>query len=378
MTVSSVLMDYAKRTDQTVRRWETRLSIPEDADDARAASLIRGALIRAAQSAAKFAGGPYYNDDNSWAHDGMRGLTRARITEEVLIAQDKMAASPEDWGILARVTCGEVFFDVPIALDLAPDTARIIVGRIEGHEARFVDVEAIGRSFPGEDFNVRFLASNWGQLRDLASQGILAMDEAMDFRRPVVWDLLRADLADLPPEPLPPFSEEEFYTRFAKSSRFDASLMNSNRAMVESLAGIHAEPLTPAWGEWHPAIVDVLNSIGAAQAMDGIAVILNFVVEEPAAHPPRDEDGDPLERWIPVGYHNVVVCYGLHPLTASAVLGIVRRNPTAFYDLPPGETRRHVLVGASAIQDTMLSALRVSTYGRTQAYERMAEMASPD
>lgn len=373
MTVSPVLMDYAKRTADSVRRWNATLSIPEDADDIRAATMIRSAIIRASQSASQFQGGPFYNDDNSWSHNGLRGLSRARIREEVEISRDKMAPAPEEWGIMARVLIEDSFFDIPLVIDLDPDSARNIADRMEGHEDRFVDVEMIGRSFPGEDFKVFLHADNWGKLREIALGGFLTMDEAMDFRRPVVWDLFRAQLADLPMEPLTPFSEEEFFTRFAKSSRFDASLMNSNREMVETLAKIHVEPMTPAWGEWHPAIIDVLNSIGAAQPMDGISVILNFVVQEPAAEDGRDEDGEAVERWLTTGYHNVVVAYGLHPLTAIHVLDFVRRNPTAFYDLPPGVDRRHVLVGASAIQDTMISSLRVSTYGRTDAYDRMVE-----
>jgi hypothetical protein len=374
MTVSAVLMGYANRTAQTVRRWSTTLTVPEDADDQRAASLIRGALMRAAKTAAQFPGGPYYNDDHSWSHDGIRGLTHARIVEEVEISKNKMAGSPEEWGVMARVVVEGDFFDVPIAIDLAPDTARIVLSHMEGAESRYVDVDALGRAFPGESFRIGLYAANWGQARDMAAEGFLGMDDAMMFRRPVVWDLLRAQLADLPPEPLTNFSEEEFYTRFAKSSRFDSSLMHSNREMVESLARMEVEPMTPSWGEWHPAIIDVLNSIGAAQPMDGISVILNLVVEEPAARIVRDEEGFAVDRWIPVGYHNVIVGYGLHPLSAGHVLDIVRRNPTAFYDLPPSDARRYVLVGASAIQDTMLSMLRVSTFGRTEAYERMTEM----
>lgn len=373
MTVSPVLMDYVQRTADSVRRWGTTLSVPEDADDVRAASQIRSALVRASQAAAQFQGGPFYNDDNSWSHNGMRGLTRSRIRDEVEISRDRMAPAPEEWGILARVLLGENFFDIPLVIDLDPDSARNIVERMEGHEERFVDVDLLARVFPGEDFRIFLHADNWGKLREYALAGFLTMDEAMDFRRPVVWDLFRAQLADLPPEALTPFSEEEFYTRFAKSSRFDASLMNSNREMVEAIAKIHVEPLTPAWGEWHPAIIDVLNSIGAAQAMDGISIILNFAVEEPTLEPRRDQDGEALDSWQAVGYHNVIVGYGLHPLSAIHVLEFVRRNPTAFYHLPPGVDRRHVLVGASAIQDTMISSMRVSTFGRTDAYERMVE-----
>lgn len=374
MTVSPVLLDYANRTTATVARWKTSLSVPQDADDARAASLIRGALLRAAQEASKFDGGRFYNDDNSWSHNGMRGLTRARIRDEVEISRDKMASAPEEWGIMARVEVGDVYFDIPIVIDLDESAARNVLDRLEGHAAYLVDVDLVGRAFPGEQFGIRLHADNWGHLRDLALDGFLTMEEAMDFRRPVVWDLIRASLADQAPEPFTPFSEEEFYTRFAKSSRFDTSLMESNREMVESIAKINVEPLSAAWGEWHPAVIDVLNSIGAPQPMDGISIILNFVVQEPLLSPDRDEEGEALDSWGPVGYHNVIVAYGLHPLSAIHVLEIVKRNVTAFYDLPAAAAKRHVLVGVSAIQDTMLSSLRVSTYGRTDAYDRIVEV----
>ena len=374
MTVSPVLLDYANRTAATVGRWKVGLSVPLDADDARAASLIRGALVRAAQEAAKYEPVPFYNDDNSWSHNGMRGLSRARIREEVEISRDKMAPAPEEWGIMARVELDDLYFDIPIAIDLDESAARNVLDRLEGMAAYLVDIDQVGRSFPGEEFGVRLHADNWGRLRDLALDGFITMDEAMDFRRPVVWDLIRAQLADLPPEPFTPFSEEEFYTRFAKSSRFDWSLMESNRQLVESIAKINVEPLTPAWGEWHPAVIDVLNAIGAPQAMDGISIILNFVVQEPLAIPVRDDEGEALDSWGPVGYHNLIVGYGLHPLSAIHVLEIVKRNVTAFYDLPASPGKRHVLIGVSAIQDTMISSMRVSTHGRTDAYDRLVEV----
>jgi hypothetical protein len=374
MTVSPVLQDYANRTELAVRRWNTTLSVPKDADDARAASLIRGALMRAAQNAAKFDLSHVYNDDNSWSHNGVRGLSRSRIVEEVRLSRDKMAPASEEWGIMARVEFEDGFFDVPVAVDLDEAAARNIVSRLDGLAARFVNVDMISASLPGENFGVRLHADNWAHLRELALEGFLTMDEAMDFRRPVVWDLTRARMADLPPEPLTPFSEEEFYTRFAKSSRFDTTLMRSNRDLIESISRINVEPFTPGWGEWHPAVIDVLNSIGQPQQMDGISIILNFVVEEPLSNPPLDDEGFAEDAWGPVGYHNMIVCYGLHPLSAIHILDLVKRNATAFYEIPPQDEKRHVLIGVSAIQDTMLSAMRVSVHGRTDAYDRIAEV----
>lgn len=372
MPITPLLMEYAKRTDDTVRRWDTTLNIPEDADDKRAASMIRSALIRAAANASKFNGGPYYHDDHSWSHEGIRGITRDRIREEVAISRDKMAPAPEEWGIMARVISDGMFFDIPIAIDLDADSARNILNRIEGMEEVFVDIESLGRCFPGEDFKIFFHTDNWGKLREFALEGFILMDEALDFRRPVVWDLLRARLSELPCEPLNPFSEEEFFTRFAKSSRFDPSLMRASCNMVEDVARLHVNELTPEWGEWHPAIIDLLNTIGAARRMDGISIILNFVLQEPKAEQDYERE-DPRIDWQSVGYHNLIVAYGLHPLAAIYLLDFVKKNPTAFYDLPSSDDRRYVLVGASAIQDTMLSAMRVSSHGRTDAYDKMVK-----
>lgn len=361
--VSTAMLGYVKRAGETVRRWDTALNVPHDADDVRAASMIRSAMISAAAVASSREIGPFYPDDNSWSYNGIRGLTRERISEEVEIAEDNMAKAPEEWGIIARVSVGDVSFFVPIAIDLGESVATNIMARMIGHESVYVDVDAVARAFPvGDELTVQFIADNWGQLRDVARSGDLAMDVAMDFRRPVVWDLLRARLSELPPEPLHPFSAEEFYAHYARSARYDNSLMRSTRSMVSSVAKVKSEPLTPAWGEWFPAITDMLSMIGKAQPMDGISIILNFYVEEPLV------DGT---GWAPVGYHNTAVCYGLHPLTAINVLDLVREEPGYFFDMPETEHQRYVLAGVSAIHDSMLSSLRVSLTGRTDAYDVM-------
>ena len=373
MVVSTLLMEYANKADVAVRRWKTSLVVPPSSDDARVGSIIRSAFIRASQVASQFSGGPFYPDDNSWSYNGLRGLSRARIREEMEIAKDSMASAGEDWGIMARVSSGDVFFDVPIALDLEASAAENILRRMEGMESRFVDIEALSSVFPGQPVEIFFHADNWGALRDMSQDGYLPLDVAMDFRRPVVWDLLRAEMVQLAPEPLNPFSLEEFYTRFARSSRYDSSLMRSFRDMVETIAKMDPPVMSPAWHEWQSTTVDMLNSIGLAQPMDGISIILNFVVKEPVAEEVRDADGDLIETWAAVGYHNMIVCYGLHPLTANHVLDLVLREAVVFHDLPSSEEKRYVLMGASAIQDTMLSSLRVSAYGRTDAYDRMVE-----
>lgn len=361
--VSTAMTGYVRAATETARRWKVALSVPADADDARAASMIRSAMISTAAAAAAFDAGPFYPDDHSWSYGGIRGLTRARISEEVAIANDSLAKAPEEWGIVARVTTGEFFFYVPLVIDLDESAARNILARMVGDEDVFVDVDAIGRVFRSPDgMTVELIADNWGELRDIARDGALPLDVAMDFRRPVVWDLLRARLAELPAEPLHPFSTEEYYSRYAMSTRYDGALMRSMRSRAPSVAKVKADALSPEWGEWFPAITDMLNVIGTAKAMDGISIILNFYVEEPAA------EGD---GWLPVGYHNVAVCFGLHPLTAIHVLELVRSEPGHFFDLPETEQQRYVLAGVSAIQDSMLSSLRVSLFGRTDAYEAM-------
>ena len=232
MPVSTTMTDYIGQTARAVQRWKTTLSVPADADDARAATLIRGAMMRAAREAAAFDDPGIYNDDHGWSHNGMRGITRARIREEVEVSRDRMAPAPEEWGIMARVSCGDVFFDVPIAMDLDESAARNVLERMEGMEARFVDVDAVAQALPNDDIQVFFHADNWGRLREIALNGFLTMEEALDFRRPVVWDLMRARLAELPVPELPPFALEEFHTRHARSARYDASLMRSTRGMV--------------------------------------------------------------------------------------------------------------------------------------------------
>lgn len=376
--VSTVMKAFADRTQASVKRWGTTLDVPVEADDARAGTLIQGALIRAAKAAAAFDKGPFHPQDHSWTHDGMRGLSRERIADEMVLADDLMSPGTEEWGIMARVVCDGLWFDVPIAMDLNPDSARNILARMEGWEGRFVDVDLLGRVMEGKPATIRFHADNWAQLRELAAKGDMTMLEAMDFRRPVVWDLLRAELSDLPPEPLTPFSEEEFYTRFAKSARYDASLMLTNRGLVHPVSRLKVEPLSVAWSEWHPAVVDLLNMIGVPQVMEGISIILSFSVEEPCAVDGRDADGEAVSRWAAVSLHNMAVCYGLHPLSAVHVLDFVRRNAASFFDIPTEENRRFVMKGVSAIPDALLSAYRVSLHGRTGAYDAMVAVGQTE
>lgn len=362
------------------KRWKVDLNVPEDADIDRAGTIIRSALMRAAKNAAAFAEGPFYPDDHSWTVGGIRGVTLARMIEEAKLAKDKMGVSVEEWGIMARVSEGNLSFDVPVAVDLDQDSSENILALMRGREAEFVDIEALSSLFEDRPFGVRLHAGNWTSLREEADALDLTIDRSIHFRRPVTWDLMRAELSGLPIEPLPPFNAEEFYSRYAKSARYDANLMESNRALVESLAKMTVSPKGLKWQEWHPAVIDLLNSIGRPAEMDGISILLNFVVEEPAAvQPPKYLDTDhpdhtPYETWHAVGFHNMVVCYGMHPLTAGFMLKLVREDPLPFYDLPPEKKRRFRLLGASAIQDASLFEHRASLNGRTQAYDQLVDV----
>lgn len=373
MAATPIMNEYANRTAVAVRRWNTTMSIPDDADDERLTLMIRSALIRAAQEAEKYAGGPFYPDDHSWSHSGFRGLTIKRIREEVELSRDKMAPAQEEWGIVAHVAVDGLWFYVPFAIDLDESAARNIVLRLEGSEDALVETDMLSSIFGGKEFKISIATANWSVLREQALEASLMLDEAMIFRRPVIWDLLRAAMSDLPPVPFTPFDIEEFSTRFAKSCRYDTNMIQTNKNIVESFCKAKIEPMTAEWSEWHPCAIDLLNSIGPAQPMDGISIILNFVVEEPVAGGDlTSEGGETLRRWAPVSYHNMIVAYGLHPVSAAHLLDLVRRDPDPFYDLPDEDLRRYTLVGASAIQDTMLSKLRVSATGRTDAYEAVA------
>ena len=363
--LSEAMRSYVAGAAETARRWSVPLSIPADADDSRAASMIRAALLNAADAAAVHPGSAFYPDDHEWSHGGIRGLTRARVEQEMVVARDPLAQAPEEWGIAARVVAGQVCFDVPIAMDLDQTAALNIMALMEGRESVFVDVQGIAAAFPSDSMKVGLWAANWGTMREEGLLGTLAMDVAMDFRRPAVWDLLRARLSELAPEPLPVFTPEDFYARFARSTRYDGTLMRSTRAMVRGVAKSKCEPMTTAWAEWFPTVRDMLGMIGDAQPMSGMSVVLNFVVEEPLADSSES-------AWKAVGYHNVAVACGLHPLSAIRVLDLVLDDPDPFHDLPSSGDLRHVLAGASVIQDSMLSTLRVSLSGRTSAYDMMA------
>lgn len=377
MSISSSMKDFVTRTAQAVYRWQVKLDINDNDTDETAGEKIINAIKIAAKKASEFSEGPFYYDDHPWTNNGIRGLTHERMKEEVLLAQDKMIAAQEEWGIMARVSCEDDFFDIPIALDIDEPATRNILERMKGMEATFVNVELVGDLFPGKDFTIQFHADNWCKLREISNSGVLPLDSAMFFRRPVVWDLFRAEFSELEFGSLPEFTEDEFYARLGKSSRFDQSLIESSKNSVLSLSEIAPKPMSIEWGRWFPVILDLINLIGKPRPMDGISILLNFLVEEPVDGV-RDEEGDLVEKWSTVALHNMIVCYGLHPLAAPHILEFVRKNPMDFYDLPETENRRYVLAGASAIHDSMLSVMRASTVGRLPVYEKIVELEKQD
>lgn len=373
---SHSLQSYVAIASEVCARWGVKFQVPADADDDRAASIIRSSLMRAGKAAAASVPAPFYWDDNRWMHDGIRGITRDLIDREQEIAGNPVAESTDEWGIMARVSDGESGFDIPIAMDLDPDSTRNILDLLDGMEEALVDLEALGELVDGE-FTVTLHAGNWASLRDLQAEQSLPMLDALVFRRPATWDIVRARLSGLPPEDLPEFQEEAFYSRLARSVRFDPGLMSSQRKMADRLPSLEVKPGTPKWGEWFPSVADLLRSIGDPVPMDGMSVMLNFVVEEPLAEQPETyldpdhPDHSPFADWEVVGHHNLVVGAGLHPLTAVHLYDVVVENPLPFYDLEDDADRRYRLIGASIIQDSMLSMVRATLNGRGPAYDAM-------
>jgi hypothetical protein len=134
-----------------------------------------------------------------------------------------------------------------------------------------------------------------------------------------------------------------------------------NLAKDLSLDKWSPEPFSTEWASWFPQITDLLHAIGSPRAMTGMSVVLHFQVEE--------ENGF---DWEAVNARSVVVACGLDPVQAFALLEYVRMDPHPFYDLPDGDEKRFTLIATSAMPDAMLASCRITSSGRSAAYDRLA------
>lgn len=354
---------YAKQAEKELLRWGVVLDFPDDAPLSTRVDILRSSVMVASEKALSFPLPDFYPDDHGWNQSGIRGLSRARMIEDS--KPDPYASSGEEWGICARVVCSGTIFDVPIAIDLDEESCRRFMERMDGLESIFVDIPRVIDALGASDVEIQLHCGNWAAMREISNKTDLSLADAIIFRRPAIWDLMRARESGLGAEPLRRFDEEEFHTRLLRSARFDEVRMHSNKAMLRSLSSMRFDFMSHKWVSWFPTVIETMQSIGAPGSFEGMSVLLNFVVEEPGA--------EETASWVPVASHNLIVAYGLHPLSAAPLLDLVRSDPTPFYDLPEQPLKRYRLLGASVIQDTMLSSFGASANGRTDAYDIMAD-----
>lgn len=346
------------------RRWGVTLDIADDADVTQAAQSVKECLQKAAEVACAFDSGVVYPSDFPGLVGGMPGLSLDAMTAD--IQNTASGSSGEIWGLAIRVKADELTFDVPIVYGIEVDAARTLLSLLDGRERDLVDIDAVSDATEASSVSLTLHADTWRVIKDLAMTGDVPLQISISFRRPVVWDLFRAELAQLPAHDLPIFSEEDFARRFMRSIRHDTAWIEGCISMLADYATVDAAPFSIEWQQWFPQMIEMLHAIGRPNDMAGISVVINFAVEEPR------EDGG----WDCVALRTLLIACGLDPVGAYQVLESARMDPYPFYDLHQEEEKRFRLLGVSAIPDALLSAYRVSTTGRTEAYNEMARASA--
>ncbi len=365
-----------KITKDTVSRWGC--SIPEAPDDVpRAIQIAFGQAIAAARRVPFKA---IYPDDHSWMSAGLRGMSVSRIkNDEETGGSD---SSGEEWGIAAIVAGFDYYFIVPIAIDLDSDVARSIVSAMDGNENEWLDLSNASAllsakqdkdNIPDDaEISVNIFAASWLEIIDLSRDAILPMHESIFFRRPVVWDLMRARMVGTECPPLPEFSKDEFQRRFNFSMRMDRRQASETLAYLD-LQMKRSPNLDSAEGiNWFSSICNGLNSLGMGKSFNGLSVVLSL--RSLVSMKPEWSEDVPLDAvpWSHAGVRNICVAYGLDPVQASYIIDLVRKQPEAFYI--PGEDRNRQLspIGALVIPDMHLSTFRVTLENRDEdAYNRL-------
>lgn len=373
--------ELLRKTRQIVERWGVEL--PDAPKDFQLA--IKIALRDAASVAGKAPFGTQYPDDHGWSSTGMRGLTTARLQED-----DKptgLGSAGEEWGVAALLHAFESCILVPLVLDVDQDFARELVHIIDDDMASWLDVgealQVLGHGAedkPDEDLKVSIVAASWMELRDLSKQhSCLPLSEAVHFRLPVVWDLLRARLsgADIPA--LPEFDEVEFSRRRLLSARHDRREIESAQSMLEAIKSRDCDLTSAAGLDWFAVMGNCLNVIGKPRAFEGLSVLLHFNVLERA---PGQNPHLPVEfaKHESYGQRNICIGYGLDPVQAGYLEDLARREPELFCDFNDEATGlRFEAIATSVIPDMHISMSRATISGRdAEAYDRLRSATIKD
>lgn len=359
-------------TRSVVRRWGVEM--PDTPRDIQRA--IKIALRDAASVAGKTPFECVYPEDHSWLGGGMRGITMARLRDDSAHSGHEKAS--DQWGVAASITGFERAILVPIAYDLSQETAAEVVRRMQGSEGVYLDLSEVSGVLADEDdqdeaeeIAVRIFAANWTEIRDLAADNsCLALKDAVHFRRPVAWDLLRARMSGADCPALPAFDENEFERRRILSVRHDRREIDGAREMLQGISQQDHDLLSSDGLDWFSVMIDCLQSIGKGHSFEGLSVIVHFqslkLAEGEDPNLPVD-----FARFDFLGLRNVCVAYGLDPVQASFLEDLAERDPHLFVDFSAEETR-YEPIAVSVVPDMHLSMIRATSSGRDEeAYQRL-------
>ena len=367
------LLEFARHVTQ---RWG--VDVPKEPRDVQNA--IKVALRQAVANAQKTPFRPVYADDHMWTATGLRGLTVARLKEDEASLSVDVG---EEWAVVAMVTGFDAGFLVPLVLDVDEDMARALVGVIDSSKSDFLDLDDAsqvlltaggGVDNDEEEIKVQIIAASWGELRDISFECCLPLSDAVFFRRPVAWDLLRARISGAGCPPLPKFDEDGFFRRRDLSVRFDrigsaATLERLSQAIIQS-----PDLNTPKGRNWFNLICDGLNALGLGHPLSGLSVLIHFSVEKRVEDGLSDDLPDVFKSWEGAGLRCLCIGYGLDPLQASFLLDLAQVQSEDFHLLEGDARKLFVPVGVSVVPDMHLSSMRATIVGRCpEAYDALVK-----
>ena len=353
------LIDIASKV---VARWGLDFpSSPKNPKRAVAIALKQAIAVAAAKPFV-----PVYPDDHSWNSIGLRGLTVARLKADD--EPTRLQKAGEEWGVVAIIEGMDCSIMVPIAADLSEDVARTIATFVDQDKGDFLYLDEVpsllaaksGTDPKADDAEVfvSIAALSWDEIRDISQDSNLPLSEAIFFRKPVTWDLLRARLSGAKCPPLPVFSDKDFLSRSDRSVKFNRYRNTSTLSLLSVAAKREVDLDTPKGRNWFALVVDGLNSLGIGKPFEGLSVMMSFEVVD--------------KNVGIVGLRNLCIGYGLDPLQASYLQELAQSDPDAFHMLSEADGRLFHLGSIEVIPDMHLSTVNATIEGRDPAtYERL-------
>ena len=352
-------------TGKVVGRWG--LEFPSSPRNPQRAVLI--ALKQAIGVAVSKPFVPVYPDDHSWNALGLRGLTVSRLKADDV--PTRLQKAGEEWGVIAIVEGMGTSFIVPIAADLSEDVARTVASVVDEDKEAFLNLSEapalmakMSKSDPKSEDSEVFVtvaALSWDEIRDLSQDANLPLSEAVFFRVPTSWDLLRARMSGAKCPQLPVFSQDAFLSKRDRSVKFDRLRTAGTVKLLKQAASREVDLETPTGRNWFTLVAEGLNSLGIAKPIEGLSVVINFEVLD--------------TRGESIGFRNLCIGFGLDPLQASYLHDLADGDPHSFHVLGNEDDQLFRVASVQVIPDMYLSTVNATLEGRDAgAYERLVEV----